>query len=183
LFVGRVTPEKGLDQLIDIINLTETKPTLLIAGADGLFGSTLQMHEIIKRADDIGINYEIIGWKRDIELKKTYLRSMIIAVCSIWPEPFGLVGIEAMASKRPVVAFDVGGVAEWLQDGQTGFLVQPGDLNAFAKKIDQLVLDAELRERFSLEAEKQCIKKFSQETYAHKLLTIYKETISERSSY
>lgn len=182
LFVGRITPEKGLAQLIDIINLTKTKPKLLIAGADGLFGNTLHMHEVIEHADSVGIAYEVIGWKRDVELKKTYQRSTLVAVCSNWPEPFGLVGIEAMINKRPVVAFDVGGVSEWLSDGQTGFLVPPGDINAFAERIDQLVRNPQLREHFGMEAEKQCLQKFSPAKYMRKLLTIYGDSIHERPS-
>ena len=49
-----------------------------------------------------------------------------MAVPSLWPEPFGLVGLDAASLGRPAVAFDVGGIGEWLTDGANGRLVEPG---------------------------------------------------------
>ena len=53
----------------------------------------------------------------------------------MWSEPFGLVGLEGMAHAKPVVAFDVGGVSDWLVDGENGFLVPRGDVDAMAAAI------------------------------------------------
>ena len=52
---------------------------------------------------------------------------------SLWPEPFGLVGIEALAAGRPVVASATGGIGDWLEDGVGGLMVPPGDPGALAR--------------------------------------------------
>jgi glycosyltransferase involved in cell wall biosynthesis len=62
---------------------------------------------------------------------------------SRWPEPFGIVGIEAMAQSRPVVASKVGGIPDWLDDGETGRLVPAGDASALAAAITSVLDDEE----------------------------------------
>jgi glycosyltransferase involved in cell wall biosynthesis len=68
-------------------------------------------------------------------LDRAYERAQIVVVPSHWPEPFGLVGIEAMARGRPVVATATGGIPEWLADGETGILVEPGDAGALTRAL------------------------------------------------
>jgi glycosyltransferase involved in cell wall biosynthesis len=63
---------------------------------------------------------------------------------SLWPEPFGAAGLEAMRHGLPVVAFDAGGIREWLLDGINGFLIPWMDRRAFAEKLDALLLDKAL---------------------------------------
>jgi glycosyltransferase involved in cell wall biosynthesis len=64
-------------------------------------------------------------------------QSQLLLVPSCWPEPFGLVGLEAARLGLPAVAFDVGGIRDWLVDGETGVLVQQGPRAAerFAEAI------------------------------------------------
>jgi glycosyltransferase involved in cell wall biosynthesis len=81
------------------------------------------------------------------EINQFYLESSLLAVSSVWPEPFGLVGHEAMSHGLPVVAFDAGGISEWLIDGENGFLVPWKDTDRFAARIEQLLRDKELGRR------------------------------------
>jgi glycosyltransferase involved in cell wall biosynthesis len=62
-------------------------------------------------------------------------------VPSVWPEPFGLVGIEALAAGRPVVASSTGGIGDWLEDGVSGLCVTPGDAPALARALNGLLAD------------------------------------------
>jgi glycosyltransferase involved in cell wall biosynthesis len=78
------------------------------------------------------------------ELKHFYQQASLLAVSSVWPEPFGLVGREAMCHALPVVGFDAGGIREWLFDGENGFLVPWMDTDAFAARMEQLLRDKEL---------------------------------------
>src|SRR6185369_3004667 len=63
---------------------------------------------------------------------------------SLWPEPFGMAGPEAMRWGLPVVAFDAGGIREWLTDGEDGFLVPWMDTRRYASRIEQLLSDKTL---------------------------------------
>src|SRR5205807_3831612 len=78
------------------------------------------------------------------ELAQYYRRCSVAAVSSVWPEPFGMVGPDAMRYGVPVVAFDAGGIREWLQDGENGFLVPWMDRAQFAERIQQLLTDKAL---------------------------------------
>jgi glycosyltransferase involved in cell wall biosynthesis len=65
------------------------------------------------------------GWIAREDRARVYGRAVLVAVPSLWPEPFGLVGLDAAALGRPAIAFDVGGIGEWLTDGVNGKLVEP----------------------------------------------------------
>jgi hypothetical protein len=81
------------------------------------------------------------------ELKNFYQDASLLAVSSVWPEPFGLVGQEAMFYGLPVVGFDAGGIREWLLDGENGFLVGWKDIDGLALRIEQLLRDKDLGRR------------------------------------
>src|SRR6185295_5739782 len=68
----------------------------------------------------------------------------VAVVSSVWPEPFGAVGLEAMRFGLPVVAFDAGGISEWLVNGHNGFLVPWMDRAAFAARVEELLGDKAL---------------------------------------
>jgi glycosyltransferase involved in cell wall biosynthesis len=81
------------------------------------------------------------GFVRSEELKDYYLDASVAVVSSVWPEPFGMTGPEAMLYGLPVVAFDAGGIREWLADGETGYLVPWMDTGTFAARLEQLLQD------------------------------------------
>jgi hypothetical protein len=72
-------------------------------------------------------------------MKAFYLDATAVAVTSVWPEPFGMVGPEAMRYGLPVVAFDSGAVREWLTNGENGFLVPWMDITRFANSLEALL--------------------------------------------
>jgi glycosyltransferase involved in cell wall biosynthesis len=84
------------------------------------------------------------GYVLPQELQRYYLEASVFVMSSLWPEPFGMVGPEAMRAGLPVVAFDAGAIGEWLQDGENGFLVPWGDTAMFAKRVQQLLCDKAL---------------------------------------
>jgi glycosyltransferase involved in cell wall biosynthesis len=65
----------------------------------------------------------------------------VLALPSVWPEPFGLVGIEALAAGRPVIASATGGIEDWLEHGVNGLLVPAGDVAALATTLTELLAD------------------------------------------
>jgi glycosyltransferase involved in cell wall biosynthesis len=83
---------------------------------------------------------------RDV-IGEFYTNCSVAVVSSVWPEPFGAVGLEAMQYGVPVVAFDAGGIKEWLIDGHNGYLVPWRDCAVFAARVEELLRDKELARR------------------------------------
>ena len=84
------------------------------------------------------------GFIPQAELQDFYREASAVLVPSVWPEPMGLVGLEAMRNGLPVVAFDAGGIRDWLRDGENGFLVPWMDTGLYAERIDALLADKQL---------------------------------------
>ena len=106
------------------------------------------------------------GWVADPE--KLYASSDIAVLPFFWQEPFGLVGPEALARELPVAAFRTGGVDEWLRDGVTGIAVTPRDIPGFARAVDKLLGDRELRLRLGRQGRELVRKRFSEQEYVRK---------------
>ena len=90
---------------------------------------------------------EGLGWLDADALLAAYARCHVCVVPAVWPEPFGIVAVEAMAAGRPVIASAVGGLANTVIDGETGLLVPPGDPAALATAIERLLDDRALGSR------------------------------------
>jgi glycosyltransferase involved in cell wall biosynthesis len=124
LFVGRLIDVKGVDHLLRAIPLAIQKlghPLGLTIAGDGPERSKIEA-----AARRLGLTVEFAGWV-DTEQRSDLMRQAdLVAVPSLWPEPFGLVGIEAGCFGLPSVGFAVGGIPDWLIPGQSGELA-PGD--------------------------------------------------------
>ncbi len=143
LFLGRIAPQKGLSYLIRAMAKIETRCRLIVA-SDGYELPRMRALTAKLRLEDrvsfLGaVDYAAVG--------ELYAKASVLAVPSVWPEPFGLVGPEAMSYGLPVVAFRVGGIPEWLRDGETGFLVEPKDVAGLAQRIELLLNDPALAQR------------------------------------
>ena len=182
LYVGRLTPEKGLLQLVDSLKLASTRMKLLVVGRDGALGHSEFHRQIVQRAEEAGIEIEVQGWLVGDELRCAFARASIVALSSIWPEPFGLVGIEAMTAGKPVIAFDCGGIRDWLDHERTGFAVPHGDLAGFAARIDQLMGDETLRAQIGARARETARVRFSPDAHIRELLEIYTEVLNESTA-
>jgi glycosyltransferase involved in cell wall biosynthesis len=118
------------------------------------------------------------GWLSSAALMQEYARSALLVVPSLWPEPFGMVGPEAMAYGKPVVAFDVGGVREWLTDAVNGFLVPMGDAPGLAAAIRRLLINSELRAQLGAAARDYVAERFNKKLYTSRLVAIYRELLN-----
>jgi glycosyltransferase involved in cell wall biosynthesis len=122
-FVGRMTVLKGGDLLVDAIaqasvRLGRTIRLLLV-------GDGPQRAAWEQRASERRVPCTALGWLNGDDRWAALRQATLLALPSSWPEPFGLVGLEAAALGIPAVAFDVGGVREWLRPGINGYLA-PG---------------------------------------------------------
>lgn len=133
LYVGRLSPEKGLDLLLAAFApLAKADPDLRLT----LIGDGPQRTALESHAHALGLSGSVRfeGRMERSALPARYRRASLLALPSL-AEALGLVLIEGAACGLPVVAADVGGVAEVVQDGRTGFLVKPDSAEAFTRGL------------------------------------------------
>ena len=135
-FLGRISPEKGVDRAIRIAGKAGMKLKIAakVDNADKVYYDTV-VRPLIENNPDV----EFIGEINDAQ-KPAFLSGAHALLFPIdWPEPFGLVMIEAMACGTPVIAYNHGSVPEVLEEGLTGFIVNDEDgALAALKKLDRL---------------------------------------------
>jgi glycosyltransferase involved in cell wall biosynthesis len=131
-FLGRIAPEKGIDRAIRIAQHCGM-PLKVAAKVDK--ADQDYYDEQIKPMMTSG-NVEFIGEINDKDKSEFLSGALVLLVPIDWPEPFGLVMIEAMACGTPVIAFNRGSVPEVIDDGLTGFIVE--DINGAIGAVDRL---------------------------------------------
>jgi len=148
VFAGRVVPQKGLDALVRAVAriAAASRPELAVLGDGAALANVLDV------ASRRGVAVRAHGVVMPDAVRDTIDRAALVALPSVWAEPFGYVGIEALARARPVVAFDVGGVRDWLEHGANGTLVARGDEDALGGAIAELLDDVDRRSRYGREA-------------------------------
>ena len=168
LYVGRISREKGVNYLLRAVSGLEIDCKLVIVG-DGYY-----LPYIKKLADRLGIakRIEFTGWLTENELNYYYNVASVLVFPSLWPEPFGISGIEAMAHGLPVIAFNSGAVSEWLIEKETGFLVETGDIIGMRKKIKLLLQDTQLASDMGAKGKMRVEKYFTIESHVSHLLTV-----------
>lgn len=138
-----VSPDKGIEHLLTTLGKLPERVALVVAGA----GPAEAWLRAKCAQEGLAGRVRFAGRLSAGQLEALLPRCEVVAFPSTWDEPFGLVGIEAMAHQRPVAAFDVGGVREWLVDGTTGLLAPRGDADRLAAAILRLCEDRALRLR------------------------------------
>lgn len=176
LFAGRVTPQKGLEYLLRASREIDRPHRLVVAG-DGYYLPAMRA-----LAARLGLSggVEFGGRLGRKALDDMYTRASVVVMPSVWPEPFGMVGPEAMAHGVPVVAFRVGGIPEWLMDQETGCLVEPGDIAGLARAIRRILDDPALARRLGERARLVARQSFTFERHVDRLQEIFRDAIAER---
>jgi glycosyltransferase involved in cell wall biosynthesis len=96
---------------------------------------------------------------------------------SILPEPFGLVVLEAMAAGRPVVATAHGGPLEMIEDGVSGYLVEPGNADALANGVERVLIDRNRGRSMGHEAKERAFRMFHVNRYVSEMQAVYKNAL------
>lgn len=143
LYAGRLEIEKGVPYLLRALARLPGHVQMEVAGD----GTQRSRYEALTHQLGLTRRVSFLGWLDEEEMGQALRRCAILVMPSIFPEPFGKSGIDAMVHGRPVVAFDMGGISDWLHDGVDGFLVPAKDVQVLAERIGQLVDDHRLREQ------------------------------------
>ncbi|GAB6137843.1 glycogen synthase [Halanaerobaculum tunisiense] len=194
LFVGRITRQKGIIHLVNAIkDINEEAQVVLCAGAPDTEEIEQEMTEKVtaiqeERDGVIWIN-EMVSREAVIEF---YSNANVFCCPSVY-EPFGIINLEAMACKTPVVASAVGGIKEVVVDGETGFKVdfeqvddgtgEPKDPAVFSQKlaenINKVLADEELQQELGEKGRQRVEEIFSWKAIAEQTKEMYQELITE----
>ncbi len=166
LFLGQLIKGKGGDMFINMLTKLKLPYRAKIVG-DGNQRPELECLAAAAKLDHL----EFIRWTNTPE--ELFAGADVVVLPFRWQEPFGLVGIEALANGAALAGFDIGGVGEYLIDNQTGFLVKHGDVDALAAKVDCLLADPALCRRFGDQGRELIAGEFSVELFVKKMKELF----------
>ncbi len=169
IFVGQLIRGKGADTFVRMLAGLKVPYRALIAG-DGNEACALRA-----LAAELKVNAEFTGFLPSTE--PVYAQADLAVFPFRWQEPFGLVGLEAAAHGIPSVAFDLGGVREWLHDGETGLVVPPGNLAALCDSVSALLADPVRRREMGARGRRMAAEEYSKEAFVQ----AYEKLMSEES--
>ncbi len=176
LFVGRITDQKG------IFHLLEAAPALPPGVQLVLCASAPDTPEIEARFTRALPEHPNVHWIGEMvpvaEIVQLYSHAAVFVCPSVY-EPFGLINLEAMACEAPVVASGVGGILEVVQDGSTGFLVEPGRPEQLAEKIRRLLDDPTLARTMGKAGRTRVEERFGWDRVAERTERVYADAIAE----
>jgi len=172
LFVGRFTYRKGIYILLEAFQKVkqEVENAHLTLVGSGYFS---QIADLLIRALNLGKNVSIAGEVEKEKLVEIYQNSHVFVLPSLYGESFGIVLLEAMASKTPVIASDDGGIKELIKNRKTGIIVKKGDVEELSEKITELLLDQNLSKKISTTAFRE-VKKYDWKNMVRKIEAVYR---------
>ncbi len=167
VFVGRLVPEKGWETLLDAVRIAGVRVRIIGAGPD---------------RDAVAAGIRVRGIEREVELAGPCSRAEVLdelrraralVLPSLWEEPLPMVLIEASAVGTPMIASQVGGVPEVVDDGETGLLVPPGDRKSLAAALTRAQDDPATFAAMGRAARRRWEERFSAEAAYRHLLEAY----------
>jgi glycosyltransferase involved in cell wall biosynthesis len=177
LFVGRLVVEKGVQVLLS------AAPKILSAWPNTkilIVGTGYYQDELKKQAYHLGIQNQVnfLGYVSDEELKKLYRIADVVCIPSLY-EPFGIVALEGMAAKVPVVTSDTGGLSDFVEHMVTGVTTYTGDSGSLSWGILEVLRNSDLAARLVAEAYRRIKQTYNWQAIARRTSEVYVKVISE----
>lgn len=177
MYSGRLVQEKGVFTIVKALPLLPPQATLDLVG----HGHDSVKQELVDLATELGVadrvRFALASSRQD--LRDRYRAADVVIMSSEWPEPFGLVPLEAMACGTPVVATGTGGSGEFLDDGVNCLLFTPGDPESMAAAIRRVADDAALRSRL-VAGGTDTTRRMNMDVYADALEVLHRQAVSGR---
>jgi glycosyltransferase involved in cell wall biosynthesis len=175
LYVGQLVRGKGVDVLLRSLAKVRAGFSCIILGE----GSHRSYCEALSRKLGLEGRVSFVGHVDREGLAGYFARARCLAVSSVWPEPFGAVGLEAMTHSLPVVAFRAGAIPEWLSDGENGFLCPWMDEDAYARRLEILLADCHLARKMGERGRELLEERFDFESYLTRLEGLFDQVVGE----
>jgi glycogen(starch) synthase len=176
LYVGRLVYEKGVQILINAV-----PKVLSNAGAKFVIAGTGYMQEqLLNIVRSMGLEHKVFfaGFVDEKDLLKLQKVADVSVVPSLF-EPFGIVALEAMAAKSPVVVSDTGGLSEIVDHDKTGVKVYPNNTDSLAWGISKILVDDNFAKFLRENAYKKILEKYDWDKIAQQTRQLYEKVLSE----
>ncbi len=177
LFFGRLSKEKGLQQFIEILSNLKKDFNFYIAGSGPEEENLKNLVKNLKLENKIKF-LGFFGDDRQGELEILINEAKFIVVPSAWYENCSLVILESMAKSKLVLASNMGGNSELIEDNKTGILFDIYDKNDAIDKLIKIMDNKELIKEISINAKQSIEREFNSDIYYSKLINIYKDLIN-----
>ncbi len=175
IYIGRLSPEKGLFTLLKAMKKINSSK-LLILGRGPLAESLIQY-----AAEERIQNVEFIGFVSGSKFESLIKNAMFVVLPSEWYENCPMVVLEALAWGKPTIGSNLGGIPDLVEDGNTGFLFEPGNSDDLAEKMGHLIKHPEVIIKLGMEARKKYENEYDPEVHYNRLMSIYKRVKSGRT--
>jgi glycosyltransferase involved in cell wall biosynthesis len=178
VFSGQIIRGKGVDVLLESLARVAAPFECVILG-DGR-----QRAECERLSRRLGLDGRVHfkGFVPQARIADYYRDASLAVMSSLWPEPFGGAGLEAMRFGLPVVAFDAGAIREWLLDGVNGYLAPWMDRDAFAGGVDALLNDKGLAQRLGQNGRDMVDERYGFEAYIDGLEGLFLRTAEQTAA-
>ena len=177
LMMGEIGERKGAFDLI------RTVPSVLKMVPDAYFrfAGNGETEELQRMADELGIqdHVDVMGWTAG-EAKVDAFQSADVYCLPSYAENLPVSILEAMAARLPVISTPVAGTPEEVLEGKTGFLVQPGDVNALSDRLIRLLNDEALRTSMGQAGRKHAEENFDNEVVCKRLIELWESTLNKK---
>lgn len=177
LYAGQIIRGKGVDVLLESLALLKSKFECVILGD----GNHRAYCEELSRKLGLADRVTFKGFVPQEELKSYYRECSAVALSSVWPEPIATIGLEVMRYALPVVAFDAGGIKDWLVDGENGFLVPLTDKAKYASRLDELLKNKSLARQLGENGFKRVSEQYDFKQYIADLSAMFERVVAESS--
>ena len=180
--VGNVRPWKGQETVVKaVIEVAKHFPDVVcffVGATTAADEAYLAGMKALVAATGIERNVRFTGYQEDVP---NFINMMDLLIhASVAPEPFGMVVLEGMAQRKPVIGSRAGGPVEMIIEGETGFTFPPGDAEALAARVSELLSDPERRTRMGERGYERLINQFTMSRYMENIHGAYRAVLGRR---
>lgn len=170
-YVGRISPEKGVDWLLAAAAEVQRVPVKLAGQVSELSECSMQR---------LPANVTWVGQLAGSRLDEFYNSARVVVIPSICYDVFPNVGLEAMVRGRPIIGSWIGGIPELVDHGRTGLLVSPRDVQDLADKLHTLWENKNLCHSMGEAGRSKVLNDYSEERFYTRLMRLYRKVIQEK---
>lgn len=174
VFVGRLSPEKGISTLMQAWENLPDVPLQII-------GDGPEYHKIKNSISTINSQVVLTGHLSHNEMLRKVGQAQFMVMPSVWYETFGRTIIEAYATGTPVIASRLGAVADLVDEGKTGLSFIPGDANDLVQKVRWAIKHPDEMTQMGKQARKTFLERYEADTAYERLMTIYQKAITKKT--